>query len=272
MRTLRTKAIAMLTLATLISSNLGSVVTLAQQNAQGDQNQNGQGSDSAARIETTSPIKHVIVIIGENRTFDNLYATYVPKQNQHVVNLLSLGIIDNNGAPGPKSSLAEQSSVSTISPLAYFINTNKLTNPGKLAYSLLPTPEAGGAPPKPVTLAQFTKDPAVAAPPFDAATFSRAMLHMISPVLETNDLVLLTTGATGLSNCQSDPTEPPAPCSEPDTRIANFNKLPNTSFRITGPMVPYDSYTGDMVHRFFHMWQQSDCDIANATFANPYGV
>ena len=29
--------------------------------------------------ETTSPIKHVIVIIGENRSFDHVFATYVPK-------------------------------------------------------------------------------------------------------------------------------------------------------------------------------------------------
>ena len=28
--------------------------------------------------KTTTPIKHVIVIIGENRTFDHLFATYVP--------------------------------------------------------------------------------------------------------------------------------------------------------------------------------------------------
>ncbi len=28
---------------------------------------------------TTSPIKHVIVIIGENRTFDHIFATYKPK-------------------------------------------------------------------------------------------------------------------------------------------------------------------------------------------------
>jgi phospholipase C len=28
---------------------------------------------------TDTPVKHVIVIIGENRTFDNIYATYVPE-------------------------------------------------------------------------------------------------------------------------------------------------------------------------------------------------
>src|SRR5690349_4749749 len=27
----------------------------------------------------------------------------------------------------------------------------------------------------------------------------------------------------------------------------------------------------DMVHRFFHMWQQSDCNIGNATATNPSG-
>ena len=26
-----------------------------------------------------------------------------------------------------------------------------------------------------------------------------------------------------------------------------------------------------MVHRFFHMWQQSDCDVASATPSNPTG-
>src|SRR5215831_12828059 len=226
MRKLRNKKIAALTLATLIGPNIGSVAMFAKEGDQG--------------IATTSPIKHVIVIIGENRTFDNVYATYVPKHDQRVANLLSLGIIDKNGAPGPKSFLAEQSRVSTINPVAYFIDTNKLVNPGKMTYALLPTPEAGSAPPKAVTLAQFHNDPADTAPPFDSATFSRAMLATISPVLDKNDLDLLTTGATGLSNCQSNPNNPPVPCAVPDTRIANFDTLPNTMFQITGRALPYD--------------------------------
>jgi hypothetical protein len=41
----------------------------------------------------------------------------------------------------------------------------------------LPTPEAGGAPPQPVTRPQFLKDPADGAPLFDAKTFSTAQLH-----------------------------------------------------------------------------------------------
>ena len=31
------------------------------------------------QLKTATPIKHVIVVIGENRTFDHIYGTYVPK-------------------------------------------------------------------------------------------------------------------------------------------------------------------------------------------------
>ena len=230
-----------------------------------------QTDDVAERQDTATPIKHVIVIIGENRTFDNIYATYVPKHGT-VSNLLSKGIIHADGSPGPNFSLTQQFQLQTINPPSYFIDTNKLINPGKTAYApFLPTPEVGFAPPQPVTRAQFLKDPADTVAPFDANTFSTALLHKISPELEVEDLPLLTTGATGLTNCTADPTLPPSACAEPDTRITNFNALPDGSFQITGAKVPYDSYTGDMVHRFFHMWQQADCDVANATPQNPSG-
>src|ERR1700691_6030847 len=40
---------------------------------------------------TASPIQHVIVIIGENRSFDHVFATYQPKGGQTISNLLSKG-------------------------------------------------------------------------------------------------------------------------------------------------------------------------------------
>ena len=49
--------------------------------------------DAANHVKTDTPIKHLIVLIGENRTFDNIFATYQPKQGQSVANLLSNGII-----------------------------------------------------------------------------------------------------------------------------------------------------------------------------------
>ncbi len=36
-----------------------------------------------------SPIKHVIIIVGENRTFDHIFATYKPRRGETVDNLLS---------------------------------------------------------------------------------------------------------------------------------------------------------------------------------------
>jgi phospholipase C len=40
---------------------------------------------------------------------------------------------------------------------------------------------------------------------------------------------------------------------------------------LTGLSLPYDSYTGDTVHGFYQMWQQSDCAINHATEDNPTG-
>ena len=222
-------------------------------------------------IKTDSPIKHLIVLIGENRTFDNVYGTYVPKDGQKVSNLLSKGIVHANGLPGPSWDAARQFQIGNISPVSYFINTNKLNNPNKTAYGLLPTPEAGFAPPQPETHSQFLNDPVNSATPFDAKTFSTSDLAQFTQGLDSEDLHLLTTGATGLTNCQTDPTKAPFACAEPDTRIPNFASLPNTVFELSGPKLPYDSHTGDMVHRFFHMWQQSDCDVVNATKTDPAG-
>src|ERR1700734_3537478 len=57
---------------------------------------------------TTTPIKHVIVIYGENRSFDHLYGTYQPKAGETVNNLLSEGIINVDGTPGENSAQAAQ--------------------------------------------------------------------------------------------------------------------------------------------------------------------
>ena len=56
---------------------------------------------SVDAIKTASPIKHVIIIVGENRSFDHVYATYKPKKGETVLNLLSEGIVNADGTPGP---------------------------------------------------------------------------------------------------------------------------------------------------------------------------
>ncbi|HLX36674.1 MAG TPA: alkaline phosphatase family protein, partial [Candidatus Binataceae bacterium] len=55
-----------------------------------------------------TPIKHLIVIVGENRTFDHLFATYAPAKGETVFNLRSEGIVNADGSPGPNFSRAQQ--------------------------------------------------------------------------------------------------------------------------------------------------------------------
>ncbi|HTO55295.1 MAG TPA: alkaline phosphatase family protein [Myxococcota bacterium] len=58
--------------------------------------------------ETATPIKHVIIVVGENHTFDNLFGTYKPRPGQTVDNLLSRGIVNADGSPGPHFARAAQ--------------------------------------------------------------------------------------------------------------------------------------------------------------------
>jgi len=205
----------------------------------------GGDPDSARdRFGTTTPIKHVIVVVGENRSFDHVYATYIPQSGDSILNLLSEGIVRANGSPGPNFASARQ--FTTAGQKHYFIGVPKGR---KTPYSTLPTPTLGGAP----------NAQSATSLPFLGALLP--VLPALEPSLEPADLPLLTTGATGAAVTRG----------APDTRITNYAALPNGPFQLTGPNLPYDSYTGDTVHRFYQMWQQSDCRIQNATEDNPAG-
>ena len=86
---------------------------------------------------TRSPIKHVIVLIGENRTFDHLFATYVPKSRDSVKNLLSEGIINADGSPGPHFRRAAQFQAVAPFRTEYFVSLDATE---KAPYRRLPEP------------------------------------------------------------------------------------------------------------------------------------
>ena len=201
--------------------------------------------DEAERQATKTPIKHLIVLIGENRTFDHVFATYVPKSEDSISNLLSKGIIHPDGTPGKHFKKAQQFQAVAPFNTKYFIS---LDADDRIPYRILPRPTLNFAPTKPTF------------PPGTPLNF----LEAIEPSLEPGSEVLLTTGAAaGFSQTFVLP--------DPDTRIANYNALPNGPFPLKGTKLPYDSYTGDTTHRLFEMWQQSDCNIKNATERNPSG-
>lgn len=168
---------------------------------------------------TRTPIKHAIVIIGENRTFDHVFATYKPRHHQRVRNLLSLGIINEDGTPGPNYALATQFSAVDPSTAGF-----ELSPMQKSLYDFLPPPLAGG-PTKPyfATLAEATA---------------------AEDGLPASYMPLLLRGGTGLV--------PRAV----DTRIANVSSLPPGPFQLT-PGVKYGAYAASPVHRFFRCGSSS---------------
>jgi len=193
---------------------------------------------------TITPIKHIIVIVGENRTFDHLFATYVPPTGS-VRNLLSQGIVNADGTPGPNVALAKQYSATdsviySIAPKNKKAYTQGGTNP-------FPPIMTGGTP----TAASTTAAP----------LSSLALAEYADYGLEAADLVEVTTGASGLAKYSI------------DTRIPNAASPANAPFQIsnTAGTMTYDDYASSPVHRFYQMFQQMDCAAKNATAANPSG-
>jgi phospholipase C len=202
-------------------ANLGAPLPAAAQTPKAEQNL------------TTSPIKHVIVIIGENRSFDHVFATYQPKNGQTVSNLLSKGIITADGKPGLNYSLSAQ--YSAVDDSTYAISPGS-----KTIYTNIPPVVAGG--------------------PTNPYIPTVQLAHEIEPgQLATGYYYDLTIGGTGLE-----------PYAVPDTRIPNVLDLPEGEFQLT-PAVPYSAYANSPVHRFYQMWQQTDCSVATATADNPSG-
>jgi phospholipase C len=197
---------------------------------------------SVDQIPTASPIKHVIIIVGENRSFDHLFATYVPQHaEEHVRNLLSEGIIKADGSPGPRFARAHQFQIAAPpnGPGSFFMSAGAAS---KLLYGLLPVPDVAG----------------VQNPPFAAIL----TLPGGDPGLPAAFQFLYGTGGTGLPYKFG-----------PDTRITNVTSLPPGPFLMTGPTMPYDAYTGDTIHQYFQMVQQMDCaiDSEHVSKGNPTG-
>ena len=93
---------------------------------------------------TATPIKHVVVIIGENHSFDNVFATYQPPRGQSVRNLLSQGIVTLDGVLGSGSAQSSQVRAvdTTTSDPPYYSLTPRHTG----LYEHLPRPNTTYAP------------------------------------------------------------------------------------------------------------------------------
>jgi len=200
------------------------------------------GTDAAANLTTASPIKHVIVLIGENRGLDHTFGVYKPKgKGETIYNLLSRGIVNEDGTPGPHYLGGQQFSVPAQS--SYYIGA---TVAQKFAYTptnLMPQPNTNGAP---------------SAQSDTGAPFKTVAEASIEADIEKADLGILTTGATGLSTGVT------------DTRVPGAGSLTGP-FPLQGAQITDDDYTGDTTHRFYQDWQQDDCNTNRANAANNSG-
>jgi len=105
---------------------------------------------SSSDNNTATPIKHVIVIIGENRSFDHVFATYVPTGQQSVRNLLSEQIVNADGTPGPNFAQALQTAATDMASDAFLLSKAQLqravlSDPGITIYRCGRSDVASGA-------------------------------------------------------------------------------------------------------------------------------
>ena len=219
--------------------------------------------DSAKSVVTRSPIRHLIVVSGENRGFDHVFSTYTPPDpNQKIWNLLSRGIVDAKGNPGQQFQLAEQQQA--ISADSFEISPTKVG-----PFVTLPQPN--------------TTLNALPAPPcFLGEAEYKSDIFCNDPGINAGSVYLLWEGGSGQGFF-----DPPLYYPQPDCRYPSG--LPNGPYSIVGasilnindckiyPDLPtpvavqYNSNTGDPVHRFYQMWQQSDCSVLHASADNPSG-
>jgi phospholipase C len=204
-----------------------------------DANGTKNPSDGA---KTASPIKHVIILIGENRGLDHTFGVYKPKgQGQTISNLLSKGIVNEDGSPGPNFAQAQQFAVAAQP--SFYIGAPAIAKSPYGPTNVMPQPNTAGTP---------------SAQSDTGAPFKTIAEASVETDIDPADLDILTTGFSGL------------PTNSLDTRVPGAGTLAGP-FPLQGQNLTDDDYTGDTTHRFYQDWQQEDCSVASITKANNAG-
>jgi phospholipase C len=227
-------------------------------------------------LVTHTPIKHVIIIIGENWSFDSVFATYKPKSGETVWNLLSEGIVKPDGTPAASYLNSRQSSATD--------NGTYQLAPPKTPYVTLPPVHVGGGADKHGT-------------PFGCAVLGIALTPPATDCNSTANVKAVMSFENGLSLTPANAGGPvfyqylltggtgqtsggrTSSTLVPDARVhydgQDASALPPGVFQLTQhvhkPFLPYDAYAASPVHRLFQMWQDLGCSTATVTTANPSG-
>ena len=192
-----------------------------------------------------TPIQHVIVIVGENRTFDHIFAAYQSPSGDNVDNLLAKNIIDASGNPGAQFALAHQNAADVTESGVFQLSPKR-----KELYGVLPAPLNGGP-------SDVCKDNGIC-----TLTDAQTSENGLSPEFYPSMLI----GGSELIG------------KVPDSRIAGVMSTAPYSTLAPGPFqltkaasFPYTSYAASPVHRFYQMWQQFDCNSSYVSPQHPSG-
>jgi phospholipase C len=204
----------------------------------------------------------LIVVVGENHSFDNVFGTYVPPDSSQTVwNLASQGIVAPNGQPGTNSGLGAQNQASDTT--VYQLNPQQTG-----AYTTLPQPNTtlNALPIGPCILAQFIDNSDAFCSDIGLNPTSQGML---SNPGSGQQLYYPSLGIYPVPDCRYPSNLPNGPYS-----LVGASQLDNCGRPFLAEQITTTSYynnVGDPVHRFYQMWQQADCNIANASANNPSG-
>jgi phospholipase C len=192
---------------------------------------------------TRSPIRHLIVVVGENRSFDNVFGTYLPPGSQTIWNLLSQGIVLNNGTPGPNVALAAQQQATDT--VTYELSP---TQTGSFAHLPQPNTTLGALPNGPCILAEliYQSDAFCSDVGLDAT--SQGLLQARGT---GQSLYFPPINALPVPDCRYPSNLPNAPYSLIGASQLNYCGQPFLSDTIAN--TTYTSNTGDPVHRFYQM-------------------
>jgi phospholipase C len=169
---------------------------------------------------TATPIEHLIVIVGENQSFDGVFATYVAGSGARVHNLLAQGIVDADGQPGAQFALAAQNTA--VPQTSYAIDP-----PRAGPYRALPQPRLIGV--------QDQK------------------FHAVGQGIDGRFPDNLPNGPFQI------------------TRYVPYPGA-NASPTLASSTAALSASTGDPVHRFFQMWQQTGGDNSRPDLYTWVGV
>ena len=179
-----------------------------------------------------------------------------PAKGQSVDNLLSKGIVtldtNKNAVPGSNFALAHQAAAADLGGTDSFLLSPPQSN---FPQNQLPAPLTGG--PSGDNAYFSGTNPCGTTPPLSAIDCARESENGIEGL---DAYASLTSGGTGQSS------------HVPDARISNVSTIPAGPFQLTnGSTFSYEAYAASPVHRFYRMWQQLNCNIANSSAANPSG-